>query len=89
MLFRSGRVQNYDAPFGPQRPDSFTLHVNGKPSLVRGQRANRTFDDTDPDRYYAPFADAGLERIGVKTAGAGVKMRVLNQKKRSMRVRIW
>ena len=41
-----GRIQTYDAPFGLEKADSFTLHVNGKPSLVRGQAAVPAFNDT-------------------------------------------
>ena len=70
-----GRIQNYDAPFGLQKADSFTLHVNGKASYVRGQAANAVFDDSDPNRYFTPFAEAGLPRVGVKVAGVGVQDR--------------
>ncbi len=84
-----GRIQNYDAPFSTQKADSFTLHVNGKASYVRGQAANPVFDDTNPDRYFAPFAAAGLPRVGVKVAGAGVKIRVLKQNATTMKVRIY
>ena len=83
-----GRIQTYDAPFGLQRADTFTLHINGKPSLLRGQLANPVFDDSDPDRYFAPYAAAGLPRVGVKVAGVGVKIRVLQQKGTSMRIRV-
>ena len=33
------RIAGYDAPFSLNKADSFTLHVNGKPSYVRGQAA--------------------------------------------------
>lgn len=83
-----GRIQNYDAPFGLEKSNSFNLSVNGKKSYVRGSAANPLFDDTDPDRYFAPFAAAGLPRVGVKVAGAGVQMQVLEQSGTSMTVRI-
>lgn len=84
-----GRIQNYDAPFSTQKSDSFTLHVNGKASYVRGQNAQPLFDDSDPNRYYSPFAAAGLERVGVKVAGAGVRIRVLKQGDTSMTIRVY
>ncbi len=83
-----GRIQNYDGTFGTQKADSFTLHVNGKASYVRGEAANPVFDDTDPNRYFQPFVDGGLPRVGVRVAGVGVKIRVVNQDGTSMRIRI-
>ena len=32
-----GRIQTYDAPFSLQQADSFTLHLNGQASYIRGQ----------------------------------------------------
>ena len=83
-----GRIQTYDAPFGLERSDSFTLTAGGRKSLVRGRAANPLFDDSNPNRYFQPFVDAGLPRVGVKTAGAGVQIRVVNQKGTSMRIRV-
>lgn len=83
-----GRIQTYDAPFGLERSDSFSLTVGGRKSLVRGRAANPLFDDSDPNRYFQPFVDAGLPRVGVKVAGAGVQIEVLSQSGTSMRVRI-
>ncbi|QYJ05609.1 immune inhibitor A [Nocardioides panacisoli] len=83
-----GRIQTYDAPFGKERVDSFPLHVDGKRSYVRGGKGNNVFKDNDPDRYYAPYAEAGMERIGVKVAGAGVKIKVLKQKGPRMTIRV-
>ena len=40
------RVQIYDAPFSQTKAHSFTLHVNGAPSYIRGQNAQPVFDDT-------------------------------------------
>ena len=34
------RVQVYDAPFSKRKVDSFTLHVDGRPSYIRGQTAS-------------------------------------------------
>lgn len=83
-----GRIQTYDAPFGLQRSDSFYLTAGGRKSLVRGRAANPLFDDSDPNRYFQPFVDAGLPRVGVKVAGAGVQIQVLSQDGTSMQVRI-
>ena len=43
--FWRGRIALYDATFGLQRADSFTLHVNSQPSYIRGQDAVPVFDD--------------------------------------------
>jgi immune inhibitor A len=83
-----GRIQNYDAPFGLQTSDSFYLNSGGQRSYIRGRAANPLFDDSDPNRYFQSFADAGLPRVGVKVAGAGVKIRVLSQSGTSMRIRV-
>lgn len=83
-----GRIQTYDAPFGLQKSDSFYLTAGGQRSYVRGRAANPLFDDSDPNRYFQPFVDAGLPRVGVRTAGAGVRIRVLSQSGTSMRIRV-
>lgn len=83
-----GRIQTYDAPFGLERSDSFSLTADGRKSLIRGAAANPLFDDTDPNRYYQPYVDAGLPRVGVKVAGAGVKIEVLSQNDTSMQIRV-
>ena len=76
------RVQIYDATFGRQKADSFTLHVNGTPSYVRGQAAVPTFDDTRS--YFRTAAPLS----GVRVANAGVTLTVQKQKGTSMRVRL-
>ncbi|WP_210650947.1 immune inhibitor A domain-containing protein [Nocardioides sp. SYSU D00065] len=83
-----GRIQTYDAPFGLQRSDSFYLTAGGRRSYIRGRAANPLFDDSDPNRYFQPFVDAGLPRVGVKVAGAGVQIQVLEQNGTSMRIRV-
>ena len=75
-----GRIQTYDAPFGLEKSDSFHLTAGGRRSYIRGRAANPLFDDSDPNRYFQPFVDAGLPRVGVRTAGAGVSIRVLKQR---------
>ena len=67
------RIQLYDAPFSLRKADSFTLHINGKPSYVRGQAAQPLFDDTRQHFFEAtPWA-------GVKLPAVGVKIKVLEQ----------
>ena len=83
-----GRIQTYDAPFGLQTSDSFYLTAGGRRSYVRGRAANPLFDDSNPNRYFQPFVAAGLPRVGVKTAGVGVQIRVLTQQGTSMRIRV-
>ncbi|WP_269458031.1 immune inhibitor A domain-containing protein [Microlunatus sagamiharensis] len=76
------RVQIYDATFGRQKADSFTLHVNGQASYIRGQKAVPTFDDTKS------YFNAAIPGSGVKVAGAGVKLTVVKQGKTSMKVKL-
>ncbi len=79
-----GRIQTHDAPFGLQRTDSFGLRINGKPSLVRGQAGVATFDDSDPERYYKRELPAN----GVRVAGTGTRIRVLEEDGTSVRIRV-
>ena len=79
-LWRS-RVSMYDAPFGTMKADSFTLHINGKASYVRGQAAQPLFDDTK--QYFYPEAT-----WGVKLPAVGVKIKVLKQNGTSMRIQV-
>ena len=79
-LWRS-RVSMYDAPFGTTKADSFTLHVNGKPSYIRGQAAAPLFDDTK--QYFYPEAI-----WGVKLPATGVKIKVVKQEGTSLKVQI-
>lgn len=67
------RVQVYDAPFSVKNADSFTLHVDGVKSRIRGAKANPLFDDTK--QYW--FAE--LPNHGVKLPAVGVEIRVLRQ----------
>ena len=75
------RIQVYDAPFGLRKADSFTLHVNGQPSYVRGQAAQPLFDDTEKYFYdEIPWA-------GVKLPAVGVKIKVVEQSGTSLKVK--
>lgn len=77
-----GRIQTYDAPFSLRKADSFTLHVNGLPSYVRGQAAQPLFDDT------RSYLNPALPRVGVQTPGVGVTLRVTQQSGTSISVRL-
>ena len=63
----------YDATFGLQRADSFTLHVNSEPSYIRGQDAVPVFDDR------RSYWDERTPTTGVKVPNAGVRIRVLEE----------
>jgi immune inhibitor A len=67
------RIQLYDAAFGNHKADSFTLHVNGQASYIRGQAGNPVFNDTK--NYFDPVQTDH----GVKVAKAGVKITVVDQ----------
>lgn len=76
------RIQVYDAPFSLTKADSFTLHVNDKPSYIRGQDAQPVFDDTK--KYW--FEE--LPNHGVKLPAVGVKIRVVSVDGTTMKIRI-
>ncbi|MGK5683584.1 immune inhibitor A domain-containing protein [Actinoplanes sp. URMC 104] len=78
----NSRIQVYDAPFGVRKADSFTLHINGQPSYVRGQAAQPLFDDTQKYFYEE------LPNHGVKLPAVGVKIRVLSENGTSAKIRI-
>ena len=75
------RIQLYDAPFGLKKADSFTLHLNGQASYIRGQAGVATFDDTKD--YFDPVQT----NHGVKVANAGVKIQVVSQSGTSLKVK--
>lgn len=76
------RVQVYDAPFSVRTADSFTLHVDGVESQIKGAKANPLFDDTQ--QYW--FAE--LPNHGVKLPAAGVEIRVLRQRTDGMSIEV-
>jgi immune inhibitor A len=67
------RRQPFDATFGTQATDTVTFHRNGVPLTVASVPGIRTFDDSDPNRYY----DAANPWNSVKVAGDGVKIKVI------------
>ena len=77
------RVQIYDAPFSTHTADSFLLHVDGKPSYIKGAKANPLFDDTKTYWYSA------VPNQGVKLPAVGVKIRVDHQYTNSMSVSVY
>jgi immune inhibitor A len=76
------RIQGYDATFSLRRADTFTLHVNGQPSLIRGQNAVPVFDDSR-QYWYAETPTAN-----VKVPNAGVRVQVLSRNGTSMSIRL-
>lgn len=76
------RIAGYDAPFSRHKAASFTLHVNGKPSYVRGQRGVPLFDDTKKFWY------AEQPNAGVTLPATGTTIRVLSERGTSMKIRI-
>jgi immune inhibitor A len=82
------RIQVYDAPFSLQRADTFTLHVqgDGRASLVRGQPAVPTFDDTRS--YWFPELQTPINQSGVDVPHTGTRIRVVSQDGTSMRIRV-
>jgi immune inhibitor A len=78
------RVGSYDAPFGLEKADSFTLHVNGRPSYVRGQAAQPLFADN------RSYFDPAQPTAGVKLSPENrTNIRVLSQDGTSMRIGVW
>ncbi|MGE3621270.1 MAG: immune inhibitor A domain-containing protein [Acidimicrobiia bacterium] len=66
------RIQVYDAPFSLTRPRSFTLHVDGIASYLRGGAAEPRFDDTRPHWF------AEVPEMGVKLPATGTTIEVLS-----------
>jgi immune inhibitor A len=76
------RVALYDAPFSLHKAPSFTLHINGQPSYIRGQDAQPVFDDSR--QYWYPETPT----TGVQVPDTGTRIRVLSEDGTSMRIRI-
>jgi immune inhibitor A len=81
LAWRS-RVQVYDAPFSLHKADSMTLHVNGVPMEIKGQKGVQTFDDTKTYWY------AELPNHGVKLPAVGVTIKVLDMHPDHIRIRV-
>ncbi|HEU4948222.1 MAG TPA: immune inhibitor A domain-containing protein [Kribbella sp.] len=76
------RVAGYDAPFGLEKADSFTLHVNGQPSYIRGQAEVPTFNDSNT--YWYP----AQPQAGVKVPNNGVNIKVQERIGTTMKVKV-
>lgn len=76
------RIAGYDAPFSLSKADSFTLHINGKASYIRGQNAVPLFDDTKQ------FWFADQPNAGVTLPATGTTIRVQSVNGTSMKIRI-
>jgi len=76
------RVSGYDAPFGLEKADSFTLHVNGAPSYIRGQNGVSTFNDSKT-YWYKEQPSAG-----VKVPNNGVNIKVVERDGTTMTVKV-
>ncbi len=76
------RVGGYDAPFGLEKADSFTLNINGQPSYIRGQNGVSTFNDSKT-YWYAEQPSAG-----VKVPNNGVNIKVVERNGTTMKVKV-
>ena len=81
--FWSAAIASYDAPFGLQKSDSFTLHTNGEPSYIRGQAAVPLFHDN------ASYWNKDQPNASVKVPNTRTNIKVLSQDGTSMRIRVW
>ncbi|TIC88323.1 M6 family metalloprotease domain-containing protein [Nocardioides sp. GY 10113] len=74
------RIQSYDSTFGTERTDAYTLHLDGVPTRIPSQPAQRVFDDTKswwsggsaPGRYQPGWVGVDVPKTGttVKVAGS-------------------
>ena len=68
----TNRRSSYDATFGLEKTDAVTLHKNGIARTWPSSMGIRTFDDTNPNKYWS----AGNPQNSVKVAGTGTKITV-------------
>jgi immune inhibitor A len=76
------RIAGYDAPFGLEKADSFTLHVNGAPSYIRGQDGVKTFNDSKS------YWSAEQPTAGVKVPNNKVNISVVSRTGTTMKVKV-
>ncbi|MEV4267131.1 immune inhibitor A domain-containing protein [Kribbella sp. NPDC049584] len=76
------RVAAYDAPFSLEKADSFSLHVNGQASYIRGQNAVPVFNDSKS------YWTADQPTSSVKVPNNGVNIKVVSKTGTSMRVQV-
>ncbi|CAA9354253.1 MAG: putative secreted protease [uncultured Nocardioidaceae bacterium] len=79
------RIAGYDAPFTPERADSFTLHYGSqeKASYINGRPGQPMF--RDDRRWWYPETPTA----NVKVPNVGVSMNVFNIDGTSLDVRVW
>ncbi|NUR06064.1 MAG: M6 family metalloprotease domain-containing protein [Nocardioidaceae bacterium] len=80
------RVAGYDAPFGLEKADSFTLHLGDAAdtaSAIHGQAAAPVFHDN------TSYWDARQPTNSVKVPNNGVNIKVLSQQGTAMDIRVW
>lgn len=68
----ANRRQAWDATFGPDTTDPVTLHRAGVPLTLPRRVALRTFDDSDPNRYWR----ADNPKHSSQVAGSGTRVTV-------------
>ncbi|AKU16641.1 immune inhibitor A domain-containing protein [Luteipulveratus mongoliensis] len=71
----SNKLQPYDATFGLDKTDAFTLHKGGLAAKVPSRPAVSGFDDTNPNAYWFASNKYG----SVQVAGSGTKIKVLSK----------
>jgi immune inhibitor A len=76
------RISAYDAPFGLEKADSFTLHNNGQASYIRGQNAVPTFNDSKS------YWSADQPTSSVQVPNNGVNIKVVSKTGTSMKVQV-
>lgn len=69
----TNRRSTYDATFGVEPRDAITLHKNGVARTWPSVPGVRTFDDSNPNRYWS----AGNPQNSVKVAGTGTKLTIV------------
>ena len=82
---RGGRgSRRYDAPFGLEKADSFTLHLGtGSRTTSVARTAEPVFDDN------ASYWDSRQPSASVKVPNNGVSIKVLSETGTSMGVKVW
>jgi immune inhibitor A len=80
--FWATQYSAYDAPFGLEKSDSFTLHNNGEPSYIRGHAAVPLFHDN------ASYWSSDQPNGSVKVPDTGTNIKVLDQSGTSMKIRV-
>nr|WP_279672426.1 immune inhibitor A domain-containing protein [Flexivirga meconopsidis] len=71
----SNRINSYDASFGLDKTDAFTLHRKGASLKFPAQAPVKTFDDTNPNQYWYEQSPTS----SVKVAGTGTQISVHNK----------